>query len=546
MVSLYFLTFFCKSHFNRTHSVKNLDISLVQMLNNLVITLTSGDHKGAKINVLLTEMFYGPETLTMGFSLSDYDAPPPASISEAMDATNNARVHVLSRCLDWKTKQCDFSAAFKRAMEGMGEPMYESVASVHGWLEGASIYLRKHNVGRTNVAVMRRGVPQLQHNPDPCNQFQTCSSCIGQHEGQFQCGWCMGGTVVYNDTGDSGLHCAGFIKGQPLPFTCPRDFRTEDCAGYVCNYTVSQPQCSITGDGTYSSLTDCEKTCKKAEFARCNQETKQCDPCSQGDPGCQYTKEQCQQSCSLQYQRCNYTTHQCESCNRLTDPNCTQSAGECSYNCAHDAHGVCNPVTGKCESCDPTKGQPGCVDQCNATCSQTLNFECDNATKTCIPGQGNMTLKDCAQSCTNQTKTDYGCDWSNSTNPKCVEGKGQQSLADCATNCHAVQFAKCNPSTGQCESCDPSTPGCQYTVDYCLASCQKSNILGVWRGIQINKRFTVSEFDFTFYGDGKVSDDWLVVERVKNLRREKNQIKGTNSTAQSILKKRETDTRMHV
>jgi len=130
---------------------------------------------------------------------------------------------------------------------------------------------------------------------------------------------------------------------------------------------------------------------------------------------------------------------------------------------------------------------------------------CDNATLTCVPGQGNMTIKDCAQTCTNQSKTDYGCDWSNSTNPKCVEGQGSQSLADCATNCHSVQYAKCNPSTGQCESCQPTDPGCQYTVDYCLASCQKSNVLGTWRGIQINKKFIVAEFDFTFYPDGKVA-----------------------------------------
>ncbi len=188
----------------------------------------------------------------------------------------------------------------------------------------------------------------------------------------------------------------------------------------------------------------------------------------------------------------------------MTDPNCTQSAGECSYNCQHDTHGVCDPTTGKCAPCDPTKGTPGCADQCSATCTRSLNFMCDNSTLTCVPGQGNMTLKDCASSCSNQSKTDYGCDWTNSTNPQCKEGKGQQSLKDCAQDCQPVQFAKCNPVTGQCESCQQGTPGCSYTVDYCTASCQKSNLLGVWRGIQINKNFTMGEFDFTFYPDGQV------------------------------------------
>lgn len=223
----------------------------------------------------------------------------------------------------------------------------------------------------------------------------------------------------------------------------------------------------------------------------------------QGEPDCRFTKDECQQSCALQMQLCNYTTHQCQNCDRLTTPNCTQSAGECSYACQHDSHGICNPLTGQCESCDPTKGQPGCVDQCNATCQRSLNFECDNATMTCQPGKGNQTLADCAKSCSNHTQTNYGCDWSNATSPQCVAGKGTQSLADCAQNCHAMQYAKCNPVTGQCVSCQQG-PDCQYTVDYCKASCQKSNLLGVWRGIQINKGFKVAEYDFTFYPDGKV------------------------------------------
>lgn len=57
----------------------------VSVVNNMVITLTDGPHKGSKINVLVTEMSYGPETLTSGFSLSNYDSPVPDSIADAFD-----------------------------------------------------------------------------------------------------------------------------------------------------------------------------------------------------------------------------------------------------------------------------------------------------------------------------------------------------------------------------------------------------------------------------------------------------------------------------
>jgi len=477
----------------------------VATINNMVITILDGPHVGSKIQVLTTEMSYGPETLTVAFSLSDYDSPVPDSIADAFDGVNQARVHALSRCHAWKTGNCDFSSVFSQSARSAMLSMYAPFTASPAWLEGASGMFRTIPASNERVVIMRRGVPEIQHDPDPCNRFLTCSTCIGQHAGQFQCGWCMGGTIVYNDTGDSGLKCAGFISGEPaLPFTCPLDFRTSECSGYSCNYTGTQPVCVANDDGTYSSQSECEQTCKAAQFARCNQQTKQCEPCAQG-PDCQQTKDECQQSCALQYQRCNYTTHQCEDCSKLSDPNCTKSAGECSYDCAHDQHGICNPLTGTCDQCDPTKGQPGCVDQCSATCSRSLNFMCDNKTQTCVPGQGNMTLQACAQACANHTQPTYGCDWSNSTSPKCVAGQGSQSLTDCAQNCHAVQYAKCIPATGQCQSCDPSTPGCQYTVDYCTASCQKSNVLGVWRGIQINKNFTMGEFDFTFYPDGKVA-----------------------------------------
>jgi hypothetical protein len=58
----------------------------VATIGNMVITLIDGPHQGAKINVLTTEMSYGPETLTVAFSLSDYNGPVPDSIEHAFDA----------------------------------------------------------------------------------------------------------------------------------------------------------------------------------------------------------------------------------------------------------------------------------------------------------------------------------------------------------------------------------------------------------------------------------------------------------------------------
>ena len=65
---------------------------------------------------------------------------------------------------------------------------------------------------------------------DPCTQLSSCSACIGSRFGNISCGWCMGGTIHYNSV-DSGSKCGGFEHGQPLPFSCNLDFRTEDCTG---------------------------------------------------------------------------------------------------------------------------------------------------------------------------------------------------------------------------------------------------------------------------------------------------------------------------
>jgi hypothetical protein len=51
----------------------------------MIITLTDGPNAGSTISISTTEMSYGPETLTVGFALSDYNKPAPQSIAEAFD-----------------------------------------------------------------------------------------------------------------------------------------------------------------------------------------------------------------------------------------------------------------------------------------------------------------------------------------------------------------------------------------------------------------------------------------------------------------------------
>eukprot|EP00053_Salpingoeca_punica_P019581 m.199638 g.199638 ORF g.199638 m.199638 type:complete len:435 (+) comp17685_c1_seq4:3725-5029(+) len=318
----------------------------------------------------------------------------------------------------------------------------------------------------------------------------------------------MGGNLIYNNTGDAGVQCGGYVKGNPLPFVCPKDFRTETCAGYSCNYTANQPQCVPSNDGEFSTLTDCQQVCKAAAYAKCNTQTKQCEPCQQGQPGCNQTPDECNASCNIQHQKCNATTSTCENCDPSSDPSCTQSAGDCSRTCSSSTYGLCDPISGKCHPCDPSSGQPGCVAQCGATCSVSKNFVCNNATLQCEIGAGNMTLQQCANICHNQTQQLYGCVWNSST-PQCVENAGRLSKEECETNCQPATYAKCNQETGQCQECDPTTdPSCIYTSDYCNASCHQSFDEGVWRGIEISQAYKYGEWDFTFYDEQTVGF-WL-------------------------------------
>lgn len=71
---------------------------------------------------------------------------------------------------------------------------------------------------------------------DLCNKFETCASCINADEHNIKCGFCLGGFLSYEGVGKTTYKCGGYVSGQPNKFTCPEDFKTTDCRGWLCDY----------------------------------------------------------------------------------------------------------------------------------------------------------------------------------------------------------------------------------------------------------------------------------------------------------------------
>ena len=341
---------------------------------------------------------------------------------------------------------------------------------------------------------------------DPCNKYSDCSTCIAAHEGDLSCGWCLGGDIIYNTTGKSQFKCAGYKEGKAPPFTCTRDFRTEDCSGWSCSWNATNPQCSKTDDGQFSDKASCEKTCQKTQLARCNLQTKQCETCS-GGPNCTQTQDQCEATCNVPHAKCNLTTHQCVSCDPATDPDCVDTKGSCDEKCKKaSTYGICDPTTGQCVPCDPSQHEQGCVQNCNNTCSFGGLYGCNVTDHTCVQGLGTMKLPDCVNECVpHNHKGNYGCDWSNPSAPVCKQQEGHLKKQDCERNCHAPDFARCNYTSGQCVVCNATDPRCRYTKTECAVFCHKSEAQGTFRGIEISKGFKRGEWDFTFFPDGVVA-----------------------------------------
>jgi len=147
----------------------------------------------------------------------------------------------------------------------------------------------------------------------------------------------------------------------------------------------------------------CNKTCSAViKMKKCNLQTKKCEDCKQGDPGCN-TEAHCEAQCGQPHAKCNNMTGTCEKCEPATDKNCTMTTGACDTMCKKQTLSKCNKTTGKCDQC--SSSGTGCVPDaaCNKTCSilpPDQAFKCDWSKEqpTCMKDKnGTMTEKDCTE-----------------------------------------------------------------------------------------------------------------------------------------------------
>lgn len=75
----------------------------------------------------------------------------------------------------------------------------------------------------------------------------------------------------------------------------------------------------------------------------------------------------------------------------------------------------------------------------------------------------------------------------------------------CAQDCEYVQYGKCNFTNNTCQNCTHGAddPKCLYTMDYCKAAqkegrCKQQQLDGLFRMIEVNPGYNVSEFDVLF------------------------------------------------
>jgi hypothetical protein len=192
----------------------------------------------------------GPEVRWLELAFGDMGADAPSSI---VDAMSNAKDLVLwlSQCL---SPACEFH------------------------LSNVNLFGDSKMSGPTQ---------------DYCNAFgQNCSYCISHH----LCGWCSQ-AVTYQD-GSLGNQCAGFNPDSPKqPFTCSGSYSTEMClAGYVCNTSTSDYQCTPAPAGDGVPLAQCQASCKAPiQNYRCDNATKQCVEDKNGS-----AQSLCEAYCSVQ------------------------------------------------------------------------------------------------------------------------------------------------------------------------------------------------------------------------------------------------------
>lgn len=162
-------------------------------------------------------------------------------------------------------------------------------------------------------------------------------------------------------------------------------------------------------------------------------------------------------------------------------------------------------------------------------------YVCDKAAGQCKlapKGQGD-TLKNCQNHC---TKNDYfKCDYSNPKAPTCAKCTNATDPTCAVGNCteHSCaptqELFKCDPKTLTCQSCGAESH-CTSDKDCPNSYCQKSgagpwtchgstcqqeykckdecglnpDLVGIWRGVQIQSNYTSGETDFDIGADGSL------------------------------------------
>jgi hypothetical protein len=365
---------------------------------------------------------------------------------------DDGRVYVLSACNTW-AKSCDFS----------------SVKAVTSSL----------------LELFSLAAPEVS---DACNAYPDCHSCITASEQGVKCGWCMGGKLDYFGVGPTEFQCGGYKEGTPSKFTCEPLFQTVDCTGFACNWTTpSGPQCYKKDPAEFATAEACGKTCHAETMMKCNLVSKQCEPCKEGDAGCN-TQAHCEASCNIPHAKCNTTTKQCETCDPVKDKNCTQSQGECGGACANSPDFM---------MCDVEKGE--CV-------------PCQQGTRGCTPFAAHGSKDQCSKDCKKQPADEFvKCNWNTHTCEKTNEtDPARTSKKFCESQCKAPVYAKCDVKNNVCQPCDPvKDPDCMQTKEWCDAAqkagkCKApapTTLAGVWRGNEISKSYTRGEFDIAFNDD---------------------------------------------
>jgi hypothetical protein len=97
---------------------------------------------------------------------------------------------------------------------------------------------------------------------DVCNQFSSCSTCVGATVGSVACGWCTT-KVQYNDSSPPKYQCSGSKSGTASGWTCYGVYRTLSCYDYACDPVgkTCKQVAPGTGGPAYPSKAACDKEC---------------------------------------------------------------------------------------------------------------------------------------------------------------------------------------------------------------------------------------------------------------------------------------------